>query len=328
MTAPNPNNVVAYYTFDENTGTTAFDSTPNGNDGTLLGGVTWVSGILNSGIETDTTKAVRAQPSAFGNNDFSYSTWIYPTTTGGNSVSFVSGGATSISLDNRWFLAQDNQQVRVWLNFEGPSTRVSANTDDVLTLNQWNHVVLTRNGTTAKIYVNGVEEGSYNVFNWNIWGNNNLFIGGLDEASNINAIRIGFPGRIDETSLFNKSLNSAEVGFLYASGAPNSNQQYPFSDPVEKIIDWSNGQMQKVIIGTNGVEFSFLPPRGVGRFDLRIIHDNSSPINLFFPSNVIFPTSIPNWSTMGFGEQCVITFRYDSDDKYVAVPTPFFVLEQ
>lgn len=89
-------------------------------------------------------------------------------------------------------------------------------------------------------------------------------------------------------------------------------------------IDWNNSNMQKVEIGTDNVSFTFTAPRGPSRLDLKIKNDNLSPINLTFPSNVIWPVGEPNWSEMNQGEICIITFRYDSDNKYIAVATPFY----
>lgn len=45
--------LVAYWNFDEGSGTTAYDSSNNGYDGTLVGGVTWVEGRFGGGIELD-----------------------------------------------------------------------------------------------------------------------------------------------------------------------------------------------------------------------------------------------------------------------------------
>src|SRR3989344_1329664 len=41
--------LVGYWNFEEGTGTTAADATDQGNDGTLTGGPTWVSGKAGNG---------------------------------------------------------------------------------------------------------------------------------------------------------------------------------------------------------------------------------------------------------------------------------------
>ncbi|MHC4168510.1 MAG: hypothetical protein ACYSWQ_16280 [Planctomycetota bacterium] len=45
--------LVGHWRFDEGSGTTAFDSSGNGNDGTLNGGPNWVVGYLGGALEFD-----------------------------------------------------------------------------------------------------------------------------------------------------------------------------------------------------------------------------------------------------------------------------------
>ncbi|UCD53411.1 MAG: LamG domain-containing protein [Phycisphaerales bacterium] len=45
--------LVGQWKFDEGSGTTAYDSSGNGNDGTLVGGATWADGRFGGGIELD-----------------------------------------------------------------------------------------------------------------------------------------------------------------------------------------------------------------------------------------------------------------------------------
>ncbi|MHC4356229.1 MAG: hypothetical protein ACYS0H_26295, partial [Planctomycetota bacterium] len=47
--------LVGQWKFDEGSGTTAYDSSGNGYDGTLEGGATWAEGRFRGGIELDGT---------------------------------------------------------------------------------------------------------------------------------------------------------------------------------------------------------------------------------------------------------------------------------
>ncbi|MFH1430970.1 MAG: hypothetical protein ABIG37_00690, partial [Nanoarchaeota archaeon] len=47
------NNLVAYYNFDEGTGTTASDSSGNGNTGTLVNNPIWVNGVKGKALKFD-----------------------------------------------------------------------------------------------------------------------------------------------------------------------------------------------------------------------------------------------------------------------------------
>ncbi len=55
--------LVGLWRFDEGSGTTAYDSSGKGNDGTLVGGATWVDGRFGGGIELDGTSGYVSVPS-------------------------------------------------------------------------------------------------------------------------------------------------------------------------------------------------------------------------------------------------------------------------
>jgi hypothetical protein len=48
---------VGHWTFDEGSGTSALDSSANGNHGTILGGATYVAGVAGSGLQLNGTNA-------------------------------------------------------------------------------------------------------------------------------------------------------------------------------------------------------------------------------------------------------------------------------
>ncbi|MHC4434236.1 MAG: LamG domain-containing protein, partial [Planctomycetota bacterium] len=55
--------LVGQWKFDEGSGTTAYDSSGNGHDGTLMGGVTWAEGRFGGGIELDGSSGYVSVPS-------------------------------------------------------------------------------------------------------------------------------------------------------------------------------------------------------------------------------------------------------------------------
>ena len=74
-----------------------------------------------------------------------------------------------------------------------------------LSLNTWSHLAATYDGTTIRLYVNGVEAGTA------------AGAGALPESAN--PLRIGgnavwgeyFKGRIDEVRIYNRALSAAEI---------------------------------------------------------------------------------------------------------------------
>lgn len=59
-------NLLAWYKFEEGTGTTAADSSGNGKDGTLAGGAAWTNGRIDRGVSLDGTDDYIQLPTTLG----------------------------------------------------------------------------------------------------------------------------------------------------------------------------------------------------------------------------------------------------------------------
>lgn len=76
---------------------------------------------------------------------------------------------------------------------------------------EWYHLVGTYNGSTAKLYVNGVQESSQPANFPLDYGNRPLFIGRSGEPYHDG----WFTGEIDEISLYNRALTGGEIATLF-----------------------------------------------------------------------------------------------------------------
>ncbi|MFH1717076.1 MAG: LamG domain-containing protein, partial [Planctomycetota bacterium] len=69
--------LVGLWKFDEGSGTTAYDSSGNGNDGTLIGGATWAQGRFGGGVELDGTSGYVSVPDFQLTTDtITFVTWL------------------------------------------------------------------------------------------------------------------------------------------------------------------------------------------------------------------------------------------------------------
>jgi hypothetical protein len=79
LAAPAHAELLAWWRFDDGSGTTAADSSGNGLDGTLEGGAQWVDGQLAGAIQFNGSNArVVAPHIPLDNRSFTITMWINP----------------------------------------------------------------------------------------------------------------------------------------------------------------------------------------------------------------------------------------------------------
>jgi hypothetical protein len=210
--------LIGYWTFDEGNGTTALDSSGNNNNGTLLNSPTWVTGKVGDALQFDGINdwVSIGNPTTLNNKGpYSISAWIKPSALDGYIVAKRTNEQTGY-----WRLGTGLDNKLGWFKDTSESTHVSAASKaGILTLNTWQHVALTwdgtLSGTEAKIYLNGVEvdysirqNGTGKILSDSL---NNFAIGSRNGGSAF------FSGSIDEVKFYNRVLNASEVSALYSS---------------------------------------------------------------------------------------------------------------
>ena len=146
---------VAYWPFNEGSGTITADTTGNGNTGTLSGGVSWTidstggSALHFNGI--DGYVPTNHAPSVDLTDQVKLEAWIKRES---------NADGTIISKNGPYYLGIINNKIngRVYAG-NPPSWEIVSSTTD-LQLNQWYHLIMTYDGSYIKVYVNGIEEGS------------------------------------------------------------------------------------------------------------------------------------------------------------------------
>ena len=201
-----PEGLVAHWPFDEGSGTTAFDSTGNGNDGVFNGDPQWVPGIIGGALEFngddflncgngDTLQIQDQITIAFWFKvDAFVNTWEAFLSKGDNSYRASRGGGngnathlgisgTSAGGGNGWF-----------------------NGTQIITDNTWHHFTGVHDGTNARIYVDGVLDvevastGQINISTFELWiGTNSQNTGRL------------LHGLLDDVQIYNRALSEEEI---------------------------------------------------------------------------------------------------------------------
>lgn len=198
--------LVAAYSFDAGSGTAVADLSGNGNTGTLSN-ATWTSAGHTKGAlsfdGTDALVSVADSPSLELSGGMTLEAWVEP---------------TALGTDWRTVLVKeqppDDLAYALYANTgkTGPSAHVFTNDAErllkdatVLAADRWTHLATSYDGTTLRLYVNGVQVAS-------------AAVNGLIAASN-GALKIGgntiwnewFAGAIDDVRVYKRALTAAEI---------------------------------------------------------------------------------------------------------------------
>lgn len=207
--------LVAYWPFDEGTGTTVSDASGNNSEGTVHGAV-WARGVANTALEfrgEDYVQCVH-RPAQHLTDSLSISVWVYLTEYPTSKVSW--GWRDVINKAGAYQLCVNaGMGVTLRAMNDGIITRRTPPEED-FQLRKWHHIVVTyrMRDNQQRIYIDGVRKDV----------DNPCRVFGVDSTDS--PVRIGnqggeqygnsnhFVGRIDEVRLYHRVLSPAEVGEL------------------------------------------------------------------------------------------------------------------
>ena len=199
------NGPVAWWKFDEGTGTIAHDSAGS-NNGTIYG-ATWTTGQIAGALSFNGTSNYVDCGSGPSNYDnITVSAWMKTSTKG----VLVSNRYNSGSYGT-WYSLYSSS-IEIGDNSQGGYRGITFNTP---TLNNvWHHIVYTKNGTSHAIYVDGSLDQTF-TSNADISWVQPLFIG---KRWNKSYDVFWFNGIIDDVRIYNRALSTEEVALLYQQG--------------------------------------------------------------------------------------------------------------
>ena len=198
--------VVGWWRFDEGAGDVALDYSGNGNEGTRIidgGGSDWVPDLVLGGgynfgdqsyFNCDNSESLN-----FTSPGISIEAWVYYPSLSSSSGIIHKGNQDGGS--GQYVLVFTNQNVSFRLNWSaGTALAIGP-----FSANIWHHIIATYDGSSMKIYIDGVEESS-EPFSENISSSDTLlYIGRFSENSS------NFDGMMDEVILYEKPLEANEV---------------------------------------------------------------------------------------------------------------------
>jgi Tfp pilus assembly protein PilX len=205
---------MGWWKMDDASGTTAVDSSGNGNNGTLFNGAIWTTlGKIGGALDfngTDGYVNIANNGGFFSRVDgqeLSLSVWINPSRLGGQYQDIVT--LRDASVGHNWILYQHTLDGSVQLH--GTSQNKSGY---VPATGSWTHIVATVNAAGIyNLYANGVLVQGPMAYNFQPASPSILSIGRYPNGSEY------YQGKIDNVKIFNRALSASEVMAEYNNGA-------------------------------------------------------------------------------------------------------------
>ena len=205
--------LVGYWSLDANdiNGTTVYDKSGKGNNGTTIASPTGVSGKVKQALDFDGSTqyitTIGDDIFDFGIGNFTASAWIKLDDVAGAEAVMGKYNA-NIAGQRGWIIRVDSGVFSGFIDLPGANI-IGATT---MSAGAWHHITMVRNGNNGYVYLNGTQDGTASG------------LSALNATSNI-VLEIGaqgkgvgpFGGSIDEVRIYNRALSAAEVANLYES---------------------------------------------------------------------------------------------------------------
>lgn len=193
------NGLVGHWRFDETSGTTAADSSGNGNDATVSGGTpTWASGLVGNSVADAWIRS--SNPTGLSTTEITLSTWVKASSNFDYSDAialdwgFGTGGFTiygDASGDVNFGVMDGGSQRKVWAG--------------TVKVGEWQHWAGTYDGSTLKLYLDGELVASDDGYPGIT----------LKTAGDLYVTDGDAPIAVDETRVYNRALSATEILQLY-----------------------------------------------------------------------------------------------------------------
>jgi len=204
-----PGGLLAHYSFDEAVTKTIHDQSATGLNLEATGTPTSVSGKMSNAVHTADNNSLQSSTSgatAVDAANITVEAWLnYDNWSTSSSAVAVSRWDTTTA-NGSWRLGRTTtSQFRFSVYINGQTYSVQGSTGK--STSTWYHVVGTYNGTTLRLFVNGVQEDSSTISQGSLPSSG----APLSVGEYANQANPYWAGAVDEVKLFNRALSSAEV---------------------------------------------------------------------------------------------------------------------
>jgi alpha-L-fucosidase len=210
--APASSGLAGYWKFNETSGTTAADSSGNNNTGTVSG-ATWTTGGKNGGaLSFDGINDFVSvnNSSSLSLTQFTVAMWVNLTNLpAANSYYALAVKGADMAENYELLVGYPNAGGIHFPVKWTDGNRSGDSSSTQLAAGNWNHVVLTYDGASAKVYINSVLDTTKTYNKTPLANTGQLIIG------NESAMSRYLKGKLDEVRIYNRALSQQEITNLY-----------------------------------------------------------------------------------------------------------------
>jgi hypothetical protein len=212
---------VAEWKFDENTGTTANDTSGNNNTGTLTNGPTWTTGKTGSGVNLSPSNSYVSVADSSSLNitgDLTISTWVKPNAVDSTARLIMGKGNTSATTSRQYGMRLSAANQWQAFVYSGSTTYSVTDTTTTPSTSRWDQLTVVRDATanTLKFYTNGILRGTASSVTGSLNSTANILAIGREGSSASNY----FGGMVDNMRIYNYARTPAQVAWEYNRGGP------------------------------------------------------------------------------------------------------------
>lgn len=199
--------LVGAWSFNEGAGTTVGDASGFGNIGSIFQATWHTSGKYGKALSFDGSNdyvSVADSNSLDLTNKMTIEAWVRPTASSGWRTVMMKENSNEMAYG--MYARESSNRPSGWLRINPTSgSSFSAGATPGLTLNAWTHMATTYDGTTLRLFINGVQRASRATTGSMYTTSGPLKFGG-------NAIwGEYFAGQLDEIRIYNRALSSTEI---------------------------------------------------------------------------------------------------------------------
>jgi hypothetical protein len=149
--------------------------------------------------------------------------WVYLTQAGSPtsySIIVKYDGILGVNQSAFGFSIKADSELYLLVSRDGrPADSTQINSTGTIPVNQWTHVAATYDGSSMKLYINGILDSTLAYSGGIFPGTDDLGIGANVGGMQKGRVAGGFVGMIDEPAIYNRALSAEEIKGIYDAGS-------------------------------------------------------------------------------------------------------------